>query len=304
MLTSVLLRLLAIGKNKPLGAAAFIILLLIVASAFLADLIAVHGPNEQNIPSRLRPPSIEFFFGTDSFGRDTFSRVVHGARISLYVGVLSMGLSAVIGLVIGTVSGYVGGRLDLAIQRFVDILLAFPSLILALLMVTALGPSTQNVLIAVVVAITPQIVRLARSQTLSIKEANYIVATQAIGATSWRIIWRHIVPNALSSVVVQATGYVEQGIITEATLSFLGLGVPPPNPSWGRMLQEGATGFLEIAPWLTVFPGLALALTVFGFALLGDAARDILDPRQSSQRAKPDGLPDMYYKAKVQRKAD
>lgn len=270
---------LRVGRRKPLGGAAFAVLLLMVLVAAFADIIATHDPVVQDIPSRLRPPGTEHYFGTDSFGRDTFSRVIHGTRLSLYVGVASVCLSLVLGTVLGILSAYIGGRTDLMFQRLIDALLAFPSLILVLLLVTALGPSVNNVVIAVVIAITPQLVRIARSQALSVTQETYVLAARATGAPVSRVVLRHILPNSLTPVVVQATGYAEQAIFAEAALSFLGLGVPPPTPSWGRLLHEGAFGFLEAAPWLTLFPGLALSVTVFAFALLGDALRDILDPR-------------------------
>ena len=276
-----------IARKKPLGALSAVVLVLMVTVAIFANQIATHDPIAQDIPNRLKPPGTESYMGTDSFGRDTFSRVVHGSRISLYIGLVSVTLGTVMGASIGIASAYFGGKFDLSIQRVVDALLAFPSLVLALVMVTALGASLNNVAIAVIVAITPQIVRLSRSLALSVKEEAYILGAQAIGASSLRVMLRHVLPNSLAPVLVQATGYLEQAVVTEAALSFLGLGVPPPHPSWGRMLQEGGHGYLEAAPWLAIFPGLALSLAVFSFALLGDALRDVLDPRLSIRGSRP-----------------
>ena len=269
-------------KAKPLGALGGVVLLLMIATALFADQIAARDPLLQDIPNRLRSPGSEFLFGTDRFGRDMFSRVIYGTRVSLYVGLVSVAFSTAAGGLIGIASGYLGGKPDLLMQRVVDALMAFPTLVMALIIVAAFGSSISNVIIAIVVALTPRMVRISRAQALSVREELYIVASQSIGVKPFRVMIRHILPNSLAPIIVLATGYLAEAVIAEAALSFLGLGVPPPDPSWGRMLQEGAREYLETAPWLTVFPGIALSLAVFGFTLFGDALRDVLDPRLST----------------------
>ena len=272
-------------RRKPLGAAGLAVMLALVVLALFADQIATHDPLGQDIDNRLRAPGSDFFFGTDSFGRDTFSRVVHGARVSLYVGVVSVAIAVAAGAVLGVASAYFGGKLDLLFQRFVDGLMAFPTLVLALVLVAALGASANNVVLAIIIAVTPQTARLTRSSALSVRQEMYIDAAEAMGAQPWRVIVLHMLTNALTPVVVLMPVLLEQAIIAEAAMSFLGLGVPPPEPSWGRMLKEGTDGYLEAAPWLTYFPALALTLTVFSASMIGDALRDILDPRFASRSA-------------------
>ena len=223
--------------------------MLMIATALFADQIAARDPLLQDIPNRLRSPGSEFLFGTDRFGRDMFSRVIYGTRVSLYVGLVSVAFSTAAGGLIGIASGYLGGKPDLLMQRVVDALMAFPTLVMALIIVAAFGSSISNVIIAIVVALTPRMVRISRAQALSVREELYIVASQSIGVKPFRIMIRHILPNSLAPIIVLATGYLAEAVIAEAALSFLGLGVPPPDPSWGRMLQEGAREYLETAPW-------------------------------------------------------
>ena len=267
------------ARHYPLGFAGGALLVVMGIAAILAPLIAPHDPLIQDIPNRLNAPSSQYWLGTDNFGRDVLSRTLYGARISLYVGFASVGLATVVGMLIGVASGYLGGLVDLLIQRVVDMLLGFPGLILAMVMVVAIGASLNNVVFAIAVVFSPRVVRLARSSALSIKEEPYVLAAQSIGASHIRIMLRHILPNALAPVFVLATGYLGTAIVVEASLSYLGLGVPPPDPSWGNMIFAGSRGNLEAAPWLSVFPGLALALVVFSFSFLGDALRDAFDPR-------------------------
>ena len=274
----------ALARRKPLGAVGVAVLAALATLAIFADLIATHDPVAQEIAARLEEPSGGALFGTDTLGRDVFSRVVHGARISLYVGLVSVAIAVAAGAAIGLVSGYVGGKLDLAIQRVVDALLAFPILVLALVLIAALTPSTGSVIAAVAVAATPQMVRLARAEALKARGELYVTAAEAAGAGQFRILVRHVLPNGAGPMAVLAASLLEQAIVAEASLSFLGLGAPPPDPSWGRMLREGTGGFLETAPWLTLFPAAALTLAVFSFAVIGDAARDVLDPRFWSRR--------------------
>ncbi|MBI2856254.1 MAG: ABC transporter permease [Chloroflexi bacterium] len=269
----------ALARTSPLAAIALSGLLLIGAVALLADVFATHDPLAQDVAQRLRPPGSDHYFGTDGFGRDILSRVVHGSRVSLSVGLLAVGMAAVAGVGVGTLSGYRGRAFDLLLQRVIDVLLGFPFLVLALVMVVALGTSPTSVAIAIALALAPQIARLSRASALSIKEEPYVEAARVIGAGAYRVIRRHLLPNSFPPVLAQVTGYFGAAVVAETALSFLGLGVSPPYPSWGRMLQEGARQYFEAAPWTTVFPGLALSLTVLSAALLGDAVRDLMDPR-------------------------
>ena len=250
--------------------------------AALADLIAPYDPLAQRADQRLAAPDSTFYFGTDGLGRDVLSRVIFATRTSLYVGLLAVGLASLVGITIGMISSYHGGAFDLGIQRIIDILLGFPFLVLAVILVVALTPSSTSVAVAVAVALTPQVARVARSSGLRIKDEPYVLAARLSGASALRIVWSHLLPNSLSPILVQITGYFGTAVAAETALSFLGLGVPPPFPSWGRMLQEGARQYLEAAPWTTVFPGLALSMTVLSSALLGDGVRDLLDARRQT----------------------
>ena len=267
------------SRQKPLGAIGALLLIVLVLTAVFAPAIATHDPLGLDVPNRLHAPGSEFFFGTDIFGRDQFSRIVHGARVSLYVGLISVTISTTIGTMVGIVSAYLGGRFDLMVQRLVDIVSGIPSIVLTLALIQALGPSLNNVTIAIAVAFTTRTTRIARSQALAIRQEDYVLAARAIGASMKRIVLRHVTINSLTPSIVVGAGLLGSAIITEAGLSFLGLGVPPPHSSWGRMLQAGAQGYQAIAPWLTIFPGAALTVAVFGFNLFGDALRDTLDPR-------------------------
>ena len=269
-------------KAKPAGAAGLLTLAIITIMAIFADHVSTHSPLTQNIPQRLTSPNGEFLFGTDRFGRDMFSRVIYGARMSLAVGISSVALSTLAGILIGIPSGYFGGKFDLIVQRFVDTLMAFPTLVLALMIVAALGTSANNVILALFIALTPRMTRIARGEALSIRHEPYVLASQSVGSVPYRVMFNHILPNSMAPIIVMSTGYLAEAIVAEASLSFLGLGVPPPDPSWGRMLQEGATEYLQTAPWLTLFPGIALSLVIFGVTIFGDSLRDVLDPRLSS----------------------
>ena len=267
------------ARRKPLGAISAVVLILLILIAIFAPVIATHDPILQSGPERLQAPSSDHWMGTDNLGRDVFSRVVFGARISLEVGFFAIGLGTAFGLVIGVMSGYLGGKLDLVVQRFVDVLMGFPFIVLAMILVVALGASLWNVAIALSVAIVPRVIRLSRSSTLMVKEEMYVMAAQTIGVSLPRMVFVHILPNTLGPVFVLVTGALGGVIVAEAGLAFLGLGIPPPAPSWGGMLNVGARGYMEAAPWMVIFPGLALSSVVFTFALLGDALRDVLDPR-------------------------
>jgi len=259
------------------------ILVLVVASAVFAARIAPHNPIDQSFTEQLRPPSPAHLFGTDEFGRDIFSRVVFGARIALVVGVLADGIAAAFGILLGVVSGYFGGRVDSALMRVVDVMLAFPYLLLAMIVVAILGPSLTNAMIAIGIVYTPQFARLVRGAVLAIREQEFVEAAGAVGAGVVRILGRHILPNILSPIIVMATLTVGFTIVETAGLSFLGLGASPPTPEWGSMLATGRS-FMLTAPWIATFPGLAILVTVVGFNLVGDGLRDLLDPRLRGRR--------------------
>lgn len=265
--------------RKPLGAGGGLVIVALVFIAILAPALAPFDPFQHNIPERMQAPSAQHWVGTDIFGRDQLSRIIFGARVSLYVGLGAVVLSSGLGLVLGVTSAYLGGKFDLGVQRIVDTMMGFPSIVLVLVMVVALQPSLNTVTFAIAVNATPRFVRISRSAALSIKEEAYVLAARAIGASGVRIIGLHIIPNSLAPMFVLATGLLGSAIVIEAGLSFLGLGVPPPNPSWGNMLQSAAREHMEIASWLAIYPGIALATVTFAFAVFGDALRDVLDPR-------------------------
>ena len=266
------------SKSALVGSA---IVIFFVIMAIVGPFIAPQGINEQNLSIRLQPPSAEFWFGTDDLGRDIFSRILHGARISLTVGLSAVLISAVIGSFLGIIAGYYGRWVDTVISRFFDIMLAFPSILLAIAVVSILGPSLRNALIAIAIINVPNFGRLIRSRVLSIKEEEYIHAAKAIGMRNSRILWKHILPNSMTPVIVQGTLAIATAIIEAAALGFLGLGAEAPQPEWGKMLAD-ARMFLLNAPWAMIFPGLAIMLTVIGFNLMGDGLRDALDPKMKN----------------------
>ncbi len=266
-------------RKKPLGAAGGAIMLLIVLTAIFADQLQTRDPIATDAPHTLARPSETHWLGTDHLGRDIYSRIVHGARISLIVGLASTLLGSVLGGVIGLLSGYVGGKTDLVTQRVMDILQGLPLLVLALVVSAALGPSVENVVIAISIPIIPRAARVIRSSVLSIREMQYVEAARALGLKHLRIAFRHVLPNTIGPFIVLGTAQLGSAILVEAALSFLGVGVPEPYPSWGRMLSVSAAEYAQKAPWLVLFPGIAISLAVFGSNLLGDALRDTLDPR-------------------------
>ena len=267
------------AQDYPLGGAGALLLLMLVLVAIFAPQISTHDPLIQDIPNRLEAPSRQFLLGTDTFGRDSFSRIIYGSRISLRVGLLAVTMGTLIGTIVGIMSGYLGGKFDLLTQRVVDAFMGFPSLILAMIMVVALGASLNNVTLAIGIVLIPRMTRLSRSSALSVKEEVYITASQAVAPASFAPCSATCSPTALHPVFVLATGYLGTAIVSEASLSFLGLGVPPPAASWGGMLEVGTRGYLETAPWLAIYPGIALSLVVFAFSFFGDALRDAFDPR-------------------------
>jgi len=267
------------ASSYPLGVAGAAILFMFVFAAVFADVITSFDPIKTNSTMTLKMPSDAHWLGTDQMGRDIYSRIVYGARISLAVGLGSTFLGSFFGVLLGLTSGYVGGWVDLVIQRITDVLQATPLLVLALVMAAALGPALDNTIVAIAIPLIPYTARVVRSNTLSLREQPFIEAARAVGMSEFRIAVRHILPNTLAPLIVIATAQLGAAILTEASLSFLGLGVPEPHPSWGRMLSESAAEYVRTAPWLVIFPGAAISLAVFGTNLFGDALRDILDPR-------------------------
>lgn len=262
-----------------------VIIAVVLITALAAPLVATHDPLTQNIRARLAAPSASHYFGTDQLGRDVFSRVVHGARTALTTALWTVVLSGTAGTVLGLISGYFGNRVDNVIMRAMDILMAFPDVLLAIGIMAMLGPSGWNIVIALSLVYTPRFARIVRGQVLSVKQQEFVESARALGASTTRIIREHILPNCFAPLMIQATVTIVYAIRTEATLSFLGLGTPPPNPSWGNILGDGR-GFMRQAPWISVFPGLAIVFAILGFNMLGDGLRDILDPRLTGKTRK------------------
>ena len=266
-------------KRKPLGAASASLILLIVFTAIFADVLVPYDPLFTHPEIRLAPPSWQHPFGTDDIGRDVFSRIISGARISLWVGLLAVGIGTVAGTIIGLLGGYWEGRLDLALQRFMDALMVIPGLILAMAIVSVLTPNTTNAMLAIAVVIIPGNSRIVRGAVLSAKQNQYVEAARALGCGHLRMIVTHILPNVTAPILIIASIWLGNAIFIEASLSFLGLGTQPPTPSWGLMLSSTGRAFMEQAPWLAIFPGLAISLAVLGFNLFGDTLRDVWDPK-------------------------
>lgn len=267
------------GRRKPLSAGAGMVVIAACLLAVLAPWLAPYGPDDVDLIARLKGPSSAHWLGTDQFGRDVLSRVMYGGRTSLTVGLGATALGIGMGAFFGLVSGYAGGKLDLAIQRVMDAVMALPGIILLMVLATTLSPSIRNVIIAIGVLVTPGAARVVRGATLSAKEMLYVEAARATGASAPRIVFRHVLPNVMAPIIVIASISVGSAIMIEAALGFLGLSVRPPTSTWGNMLNTGAQTYMERAPWLALAPGLAIAITVFSVNLLGDGLRDVLDPR-------------------------
>ena len=258
-----------------------VVLGLLVVAALFGQRLTPHPPNAVNVMERLQPPSATYWFGTDELGRDVFSRVLVAARVSLQVGFIAVGISLSAGVLLGLLAGFYGRWIDDAIMRMTDMLFAFPAILLAIAILAVLGPGIANAMIAIGIVYTPIFARITRGSVLSVREQVFVRAARSIGASDFRLLRVHILPNVLAPIIVQASISLAFAILSEAALSFLGLGVQPPAPSWGRMLAEGR-GFINTAWWMGFFPGLAIFVTVLSFNLLGDALRDALDPRQRS----------------------
>jgi peptide/nickel transport system permease protein len=267
-------------KSK-IGVAGLAIIIFLTIVAIMAPVLAPHDPFEQNILARYSAPSSEHLLGTDEMGRDILSRIIYGSRISIQVGLVSVGFALIFGVSFGLLAGYYGGKLDMLIMRFMDIMLAFPSILLAIGIVAILGPQLKNAMLAIGIINVPRFARIVRSSILSIKESEYISAAKALGAGDFRIIFKHLLPNAMAPLIVQTTLSIATAILEAAALSFLGLGAQPPSPEWGAMLSD-ARSSLQRAPWVATFPGLAIIFGVLGFNLLGDGLRDALDPKMKN----------------------
>lgn len=268
-------------KKNKLALIGTCIVLFFIILAVCAPWIAPQGINEQNLAKRLMPPSSEHWLGTDDFGRDILSRIIFGARISLSVGFFAVLGSVIVGCFLGILAGYYGRWVDTIISRLFDIMLAFPSILLAIAVVAVLGPSLRNALIAIAIINVPNFGRLIRSKVLSVKQEEYVMAAKAIGMSDKRILFHHVLPNSMAPIIVQGTLAIATAIIEAAALGFLGLGAQPPAPEWGKMLAD-SKAYLIQAPWTMIFPGLAIMLTVLGFNLMGDGLRDALDPRMKN----------------------
>lgn len=264
-------------RNRT-AAVGLVIVAFFLIMGLLAPFVAPHDPLEPNMRQRLSRPSAAHPLGQDELGRDILSRIMYGARISLTIGVVTVSLGLFLGVPWGIVSGYYGGKLDLLTQRFVDVLLSFPTILLAILIVTILGPGLWNAMVAIGIASLPMYTRVVRGSVLSLREQEYVLAAKALGASDLRTLTRHILPNVLGSIIVLSTLYTATAILSAAGLGFLGLGAQPPTPEWGAMLSR-ARAFLRVAPHVALFPGLAIFFSVLGFNLLGDGLRDALDPR-------------------------
>lgn len=271
------------ARQQPLVATASIILMLISFAAIAAPVVAPFDPLDIHPSDRLESPGSTYFFGTDTFGRDVFSRVVWGARLSLLIGVGSVLLTVGLGALHGVVSGYMGGKVDMTLQRVADALMGIPPLIFALMVMAMIGDGTANVILAIGIVLAPSLSRVVRSSTLSVKQTDYVMASRSIGCTEYRILVRHVLPNVMVPIIIMASSTLGQAILAQATLSFLGMGTPPPYPSWGSMLGGSDYFLFEQAPWLVLFPGAALGLTVLAVNIVGDGLRDVLDPRMRNR---------------------
>ena len=270
-------------RKQPLGTVGFAVVIAMIFMAVFANYLTGFDPEENDFASMLIAPGWDFLLGTDQFGRDIMTRLIYGAQTALFVGFIASFVGAGIGLVLGVMSAYFGGTFDLIFQRVMDVFMAFPLIIMALAIVSIFGPSTQNVIIAITIPFIPRCARVVRSNALAIREIPYVDAARALGFSHARIILRHMAPNVMAPFLIMLTAFVGQAILLEASLSYLGLGVQEPTAAWGLMLQGGAEEYAESAPWIAVFPGLAITLAVFGFNLFGDALRDVLDPRLRSR---------------------
>jgi peptide/nickel transport system permease protein len=266
-------------RTKPLGAAGAVIILGMLFLALFAEVLAPYDPYVGDYGLQFARPSAEHWFGTDEFGRDVMTRIMYGARIALFVGFSASFIGCTLGALLGVISAFWGGHVDLLLERLMDILLAFPQLILALAIASILGPAVHNVVIAISIPVIPRVARVVRAAAMSVKENVYVEAVRALGASRRRVILQHIIPNVTAPYIILVTAQLGAAILAEAALSYLGLGAAEPTPSWGLMLSGSAPSYAEKAPWIALFPGIAISLGVFGFNLFGDSLRDALDPK-------------------------
>ncbi len=266
-------------SRRPLGLTGLIVVIVLLLMAALAPFITPYGPLDMHPIDRLQGPSAKYIMGTDQFGRDMYTRLVFGSQISLFMGFSSIVVGGISGGLLGLLSAYLGGKTDITMQRIIDIFQAFPQLVLAMAMVAALGFGLVQTAMAISLPAIPRLVRITRSQAISVRSREYVLAAQALGAGGTRMLLRHMAPNSAAPWLVAVSASLGGAIIAESSLSFLGLGVPPPHPSWGGMLSGNSQEYAELAPWLIIYPGIFLSIAVFGFNLFGDAVRDVMDPR-------------------------
>jgi len=271
-------------REKPLGAAGAVVFVLFLFCGIFADVLAPYGMNQISPINRLKPPSLQFPFGTDNLGRDMLSRCLYGAQLSVIIGFCAAGIATVISVVLGIVSGYLGGKFDLVLQRFVDAWMSFPDLIILIVVVSVVGPGMPQIIVTLGLLLGIAGSRIIRGAVVSVRENMYVHAAQSTGASTFRILWRHILPNVMAPVIVLFTTRVGTVILAESGLSFLGLGVPPPSPTWGGLLSGSGRTFMLQGPWLALAPGLCLTVVVYATNMFGDALRDLLDPRMRGSR--------------------
>jgi len=270
-------------RKQPLAAFGALLVAIMVVMAVVPGLLAPHDPEIITFDDMLQPPDATHWLGTDHFGRDLLSRIIYGARTALFIGFIAAFTGATTGLILGVASAYFGGRIDLIVQRVIDVMIAFPTIIIALTVVAVFGSALPNVIVAICIPFIPDAARIVRSSALAIREIPYVDAARSLGFSHSRIILRHMAPNVMAPYLIILTANIGQAILLEASLSYLGLGVQEPTPAWGLMLQGGAEEYVESAPWVAVFPGIAIAVAVFGFNLFGDGVRDAMDPRLRSE---------------------
>ncbi len=264
--------------EKPLGAIGFYLIVLMILSALLANFISPYNPLKTNFGNALQGPNFFHWMGTDTFGRDIFSRLLHGAQTAMLIGFSTSLLGSILGALLGVMGAYFGGKVDLILQRVLDVFMAFPIIIMALAVVAAMGTGTFNLIIAIAIPIIPRVARVVRSSALAVRQTTYVEAATALGSSHSRVILRHMMPNVMAPFLIMITAQLGQAIVLEASLNFIGLGVAEPTPAWGLMLRS-AIDFAESAPWMGIFPGLAISIAVFAFNVFGDSLRDVLDPK-------------------------
>jgi peptide/nickel transport system permease protein len=271
-------------REKPLGAAGAVVFVVFLFCGLFADLLAPYGYNQISPLNRLKPPSLNFPFGTDNLGRDMLSRCLYGAQLSVIIGFCAAGLATVISIVLGVLTGYLGGKFDMIVQRFVDAWMSFPELIVLIVVVSVVGPGMPQIIVVLGLALGIAGSRIVRGAVVSVRENMYVHAAKSTGAKTFRILWRHVLPNVMAPVIILFTNRVAVAILAESGLSFLGFGVPPPAPTWGGMLSGSGRAYMYQGPWLALAPGLCLTIVVYAISVFGDALRDLLDPRMRGSR--------------------